>query len=228
MNTGIAQGGSVLFSEMIPDLSCEAEFNDWYDHEHIPLRMGVPGFLGAQRYLAPGTHNYLVVYEMESAAVLKTATYQQIKNNPSERTMRMLRSVKGFTRYIGEQIGAQMRESSAKAEPIDAPYLYAVFFSVPAERQPEFNDWYEKDHIPVLLECEDWLMVRRLRIVEGDPENWTHLALHYLADTGALASPERERARASPWRARLAQESWFSGRYLVVAKRGERHAAQNP
>jgi len=47
MNTRIAEGSSALFSEMIPDLSYESEFNDWYDHEHIPSRMGVPGFLSA-------------------------------------------------------------------------------------------------------------------------------------------------------------------------------------
>src|ERR1041385_2939974 len=207
MEPGIAQSGSVLFSEMTPDGSYEAEFNDWYDREHIPLRMGVPGFRSAQRYLIPDTRHYLAVYEMESAAVLQSLPYREVKNNPSERTRWMLRTVQGFTRYIGDQIGLHTGEISSSTEPIDAAYLYAVFFAVPAQRQPEFNDWYERDHVPALLECKDWLMVRRLRIVEGEPGNWTHLALHYLANSSALSSPERERARASPWRARLAPES---------------------
>ena len=68
-------------------------------------------------------------------------------------------------------------------------------------------------------------MVRRFRIIDGEPERWTHLALHYLADSRALTSPERERARASPWRARLAQESWFNGKYFVFAKHGVRQEA---
>src|SRR5690349_12662617 len=100
METGMAQSSSVLFSEMIPDASYEADFNDWYDREHIPLRMRVPGFRSAQRYVAPGTRHYLAIYEMESASVLKTAAYQEVKNNPSERTRSMLRAVGGFTRYI--------------------------------------------------------------------------------------------------------------------------------
>ena len=225
MRADTVQGSSVLFSEMIPDLSYEAEFNDWYDHEHIPLRIHVPGFLSAQRYLAPGTRDYLAVYEMESPSVLKTPLYQEVKTNPSERTTWMLRTVKGFTRYIGEQIGVQMGQRSTKIDPIDAPHLYSVFFAVPNERQPEFNDWYERDHVPALLECKEWLMVRRFRILEGEPGNWSHLALHYLADANALSSPERERARASPWRARLAEESWFNAKYSVVARHGVRQKA---
>jgi hypothetical protein len=217
------QGKSVLFSEMTPDTAWEDDFNDWYDHEHIPLRMGVPGFCSAQRYLAPGTRHYVVVYEMESAAVLRTAAYQQIKNNPTDRTSRMLRGVTGFTRYICDQTGLHLGQGFVSSSALDALYLFAVFFSVPAYRQEDFDDWYDQDHIPTLLGCPDWLMVRRFRITDGEPEPWTHLALHYLADARALDSPERERARASSWRARLAREDWFLARYVLAGRRGARH-----
>ncbi len=215
------QGNAVLFSEMTPGASWEREFNDWYDHEHIPLRMGVPGFVSAQRYCIAGNRDYLAVYEMNSPAVLKTPPYEAVKNSPSEQTQRMLSRVTGFTRYIGEQTGDQRRLTPG-SDPLDAPCLYAVFFQVPVERQVEFNAWYEQDHVPLLLECPEWLLVRRFRIVAGHPEAWTHLALHYLADPRALKSAEREHARATPWRARLAQESWFNGKYLVFAKSGPR------
>src|SRR5437879_40553 len=166
-------GTSILFSEMVPEASYEAEFNDWYDREHIPLRMGVPGFHSAQRYVVPGTRHYLAIYEMESASALKTLAYQEVKNKPSERTQWMLRTVGGFTRYIADQIDVQMRPASSGIEPLAAAYLYAVFSSDPGERQPEFKDW---------------LMARRFRIIDGEPEKWTHLALYYLAERAALSS----------------------------------------
>ena len=156
--------GTVLFSEMIPDASYEKEFNEWYDQEHIPLRMRVPGFRSAQRYLVPGTRHYLAIYEVESPAVLKTPAYQEVKNNPSERTRWMLRNVGGFTRYIAEQIHAP------EIEAIDAPSVHAVFSNEP-------------DHSP-----KDCLMVRRFRIIDGEPEKWTHLALYYLAESIGLQS----------------------------------------
>jgi hypothetical protein len=209
----------ILFSEMTPDPTWEDEFNDWYDQEHIPLRMAVPGFSSAQRYRIPETQHYAVVYEMDSPTVLSSEAYARVKNHPSERTARMLREVSGFTRYTCQEIGVQ------GASAMDAAHLYAVFFEVPANREGDFNDWYDQDHTPTLLQCPDWLMVRRFRILSGDPGKWTHLALHYLAGRGALQSPERERARSSEWRAKLAAEQWFRPHYLVFDRFGPRQTA---
>src|SRR2546427_11991470 len=100
------QAGAILFSEMTPDASWEDEFNEWYDDEHIPLRMAVSGFRSAQRYRSGETRNYLAIYEMDSPAALQSPVYLSVKNNPSDRTKRMLGSVTGFTRYIAEQTGS--------------------------------------------------------------------------------------------------------------------------
>ena len=215
------QGRAILFSEMTPDTTWEDQFNEWYDGEHIPLRMAVAGFRSAQRYRICGTQHYLVVYEMDSPEVLQTPAYLSVKNSPTDRTKRMLRNVTGFTRYIAAETGSYTKEVE-KAEHLNAPCLYSVFFEVPQERQHEFDDWYEKDHIPLLLECKEWLLVRRFRIVDGEPRSWTHLALHYLTDERALDSPERQSARQSPWRTRLAEESWFAPQYSVHYKHGPR------
>jgi hypothetical protein len=212
---------AVLFSEMTPDLAWEDEFNDWYDREHIPLRMAVPGFLSAQRYRVSGAPHYLVVYEMQTAAVLQSPSYLHVKNNPSERTARMLRSVAGFSRYLGQHIRVQTRTAADAA--MNAPVLYAACLEVPADRQRDFDDWLTCDHVPVLLECEDWLMVRCFHITSGEPKSWNRLALHYLADARALQSVECKRARSSPRYARLAQESWFQGQDSVFERYGPRH-----
>ena|ERR1700680_1792959 len=206
---------------MTPDLAWEDEFNDWYDREHIPLRMAVPGFLSAQRYRVSGAPHYLVVYEMQSAAVLQSPSYRHVKNLPSERTARMLRSVKGFSRYLGEHIRVHTRTEVDAA--MNAPVLCVAGTEIPADRQRDFDDWHNYDHVPLLLECEDWLMARCFHITSGEPKSWTHLALHYLADARALQSAQRGRARSSPRYARLAQESWFQGQDSVFERYGPRH-----
>src|SRR6516225_5474724 len=99
------QGATILFSEMTPPPERESVFNEWYDHEHIPLRMGAPGFRSAQRYRDGQTLNYLAVYEMEAPDALATPEYGRIKNQPSDATRAMLASVSGFTRYIARSIG---------------------------------------------------------------------------------------------------------------------------
>ena len=225
------QGSAILFSEMTPQSAWEPEFNDWYDHEHIPLRMGVEGFVSAQRYKSLRDGSYLAVYEMQALGVLKSEAYGRVKNQPSDVTRRMLKDVSGFTRYLCEEIGEQRSPhagASAESAAINGACLYPVFFQVPVDRAQAFNDWYEQDHVPLLLESPDWLSCRRFRIRDGEPGAWTHLALHYLRDPRALDSPERERARATPWRARLAAEPWFKAHYLLFERRGARQIATAP
>jgi hypothetical protein len=214
---------TVLFSEMTPPAEMEHDFNSWYDNEHIPLRMGAPGFHSAQRYKADDTRNYLAVYEMESPNALQTPEYAEIKNQPSETTRSMLGAVSGFTRYIGTEIG--LVASTSSGEMLGAQTLYAVFFDVPTERQADFDAWYATDHVPLLMEETQWLGVRRFEISDGAPERYNRMALHYLADKSALESDARQKARATPWRAKLAQEPWFKGRYLMFSRLGQRQYA---
>src|SRR5271155_5630451 len=63
----------------------EAEFNRWYDEEHIARLLEVPGFLSAGRYTAiRGGPKYLAMYELEDHNVLRSAAYLDIvKYQPS-------------------------------------------------------------------------------------------------------------------------------------------------
>ncbi|MGU3495457.1 hypothetical protein ACLBXM_15545 [Xanthobacteraceae bacterium A53D] len=218
------KGKSMLFSEMTPAADFEDRFNTWYDTEHIPIRMECPGFVSGQRYRRHDGPGYLAVYEMTDLGAMSTPAYTKVKTQPSEETAWMLKNVTGFTRYLADE--TSVRTSIPEAEAIDAPILYAVAFTVPAEATAAFDDWYEQDHVPLLMQEPKWLMVRRMRIADGVPETYTHLALHYLADADALQSPARDAARASPWRARIAQEPWFKGTYTVFSRHGRRHIAR--
>lgn len=206
------QGKAILFSEMKPDAAWTDRFNNWYDFEHIPLRMAVPGFCSAQRYKAKDSDAYLAIYEMRTIEALTTPAYQKVKEHPSEETKWMLENVENFTRYTCRQL-SQFDKGDALG--LDAAVMYAVWFTVPQDRLQDFDDWYEKDHIPLLMECDDWLMVRRFEVISGEPQPYNRLALHYLQNSSALDAPARVKARATPWRARLAAEPWFKGDYAV-------------
>ncbi|HBK79620.1 MAG TPA: hypothetical protein DDZ83_08045 [Nitrospinae bacterium] len=212
-------GETILFSEMTPGPGWEDEFNAWYDSEHIPLRMAVPGFRGAQRYRRKEDSKYLAVYEMDSQEVLLTEAYRRVKEEPSALTRRMLSSVSGFSRYIANQTGVQ-RRADLSGDPLEAPVLYALFSQVPENCRAEFEDWYAGEHVPALLKNESWLMCRQFSVAVCEPWEVTHLGLHYLRDENALASPEREEALTSEWRTRLSGESWFEEKELVFERMG--------
>ncbi|WP_137388511.1 DUF4286 family protein [Rhodoligotrophos defluvii] len=216
------KGRAVLFSEMTPGASFLQQFNDWYDREHIPVRMKCPGFVSAQRYKARDGEGYLAIYELDDAGALSTPEYQDVKNKPSDETRWMLANVTGFTRYLAAETSTRLRQDTAVDAGLAAPVIHSVWFQVPESDGPEFDDWYETEHIPMLMKSPDWLMVRRLRVLDGVPDPFTHLSIHYLAREEALNSPERQAARSTPWRARLAERAWFKPSYAVFRRHGGR------
>ena len=51
----------------------DADFNAWYNQEHLPERLSNPGFLdGARCEALRGGPRYLAVYELESAEALQS------------------------------------------------------------------------------------------------------------------------------------------------------------
>ncbi|MGI4876695.1 MAG: hypothetical protein ACRYG4_04345, partial [Janthinobacterium lividum] len=112
------------------------------------------------------------------------------------------------------------KQQKGQEDFLHAPILYPVLFTVPEARLAEFDAWYDEDHVPTLLESPDWLGCRRFEIVAGGPDPFNRLALHYLANARALESDARAKARASEWRARLATEAWFKGRYMEFDRLG--------
>lgn len=195
----------MLFSQMEPPAVWEDEFETWYDDEHIPARLAIPGFESAVRYRAiDATPWHLAVYHLDLDA-LQTDAYRRLRKEPSERTARMLAAVDGFTRYTCTLTS----DTGPPREP--AACLFVAAFAVPASGELEFESWYEEEHVPLLMTADGWLRVRRYRSrsgSEGPP--WTHFALHELRDPGVMHAPERSRARATRRRAALAEHTWFS------------------
>ncbi len=66
-----------------------AAFYDWHLHEHIPERVGIPGFLRGRRYVAaaPGTHpEFFTLYEAATMQVLQSSDYTNRLNDPTPLT----------------------------------------------------------------------------------------------------------------------------------------------
>jgi hypothetical protein len=55
----------------------EEEFNRWYDMEHLPLLLQVPGVLGARRFRAStGSPRYIALYDLANEAVPRDPAWQ--------------------------------------------------------------------------------------------------------------------------------------------------------
>ena len=103
----MAKKGSGIFLVYTDiDSKHEEEFNAWYNTEHLPDLLGLPGFLDGARYVAEkGGPGHLAVYEFTSAGATERGL-PEISCNPTPWSRRMSPSVigKNMTRILGEQI----------------------------------------------------------------------------------------------------------------------------
>ena len=77
-------GKGMLLTSMDIDPSDEAEFNRWYDREHLEERVAIDGFLEARRYVAhEGSPKYLCLYSTGRFEVLDSPAYRAVLANPT-------------------------------------------------------------------------------------------------------------------------------------------------
>jgi len=149
----------------------EPDFNRWYNEEHLAERMSVPGFLSAARYEAvKGGPKHLAVYELENAAVMASAAYKQVSENPTPWTQRAGPQAVAttFIRNIYTLIHPKaLGDAAAQAGP--APALQLGRMGVPAEVDREWNEWYSTIYVPNYETVPGVIRGRRFRAVVGEP-----------------------------------------------------------
>jgi hypothetical protein len=101
MNRGL------LLTMTEPPAPMEEEFNAWYDTEHLPERLAIPGFRSARRWVAdvaPGEGRYLATYELDAEAVLSSAAYLARFEGATPWTRRCLGCAAVFRRWACRQV----------------------------------------------------------------------------------------------------------------------------
>jgi len=179
----------------------EAEFHDWYDNEHGPARLTVPGFRGVLRYRALDEQKptWLALYELDGPEVIDSAGYKALAGQASDRDKAVFAALGTLERRVYEQIS---EDGSPVGRP--APVILAVSMSVPAESEADLAAWYTEEHIPMLLEVPGWRRIRRYRLVRGlDGPGPDFLSLHELAGPEVLEEPGYRAAISTPWRDRV-------------------------
>ena len=81
-----ANAGGLLINAMNVTPEAEADFNAWYDEEHLPALGAVPGCLTARRYRSTetggGLHKYLAIYHLETPDVARSDAWQDAADTP--------------------------------------------------------------------------------------------------------------------------------------------------
>jgi hypothetical protein len=112
-------GKGMLLTSMDIDAADEADFNRWYDREHLEERVAIEGFIEARRYVAHTSSpkdrspKYLCLYSTTTIEVLDSPAYRARLANPTDwskttmaRFKNMIRAVARITFSHGQGRGA--------------------------------------------------------------------------------------------------------------------------
>jgi hypothetical protein len=189
----------------------EAYYNKWYQEQHAPDVVAIPGFVTAQRFVRNelplyrdpplSVPKYLVVYKIVTSDI--EAVFAEVNRrlqtgatviDPSfDRTTSASYVYKTFRPELkgvgGEPPGAKPGKKQL--------YYQVVFTAMVPGKEDEFNEFYDKHHAPELAAIPGFISAQRMILAR--PSTASIPASKYLAlfrvETSDLAAVKQEAAK---------------------------------
>jgi hypothetical protein len=77
------------------------EFYSWHGEEHMPERVGIPGFLRGRRFIAVDADlGFFNLYETNSPEAVKSTAYKAALDNPTPRTLSAVKHFRTVARSL--------------------------------------------------------------------------------------------------------------------------------
>lgn len=175
----------------------ECEFNSWYDTEHLPQIVALPGFLAGRRYACEGAMpKYLAWYDTVDETV---ESGDHLKKYMADSTPWWGR----ITRFLQhrERMNFRLVRDVGGRPDGDAPWLYIVHTDIPDHIAAEYNEWYDAEHLPRLVTVPGVLRARRYNRVSGQGPQY--LTAYELTGPEVWESPAAHKARKTAWTGKM-------------------------
>jgi hypothetical protein len=170
----------------------EEEFNRWYNEEHIPELLSIPGVLNAARYEAVKSGpKHLACYELETPSVVESAAWTGRK--PSQWAQRVGPRVIG-TNLINN-VYQMIRPSELTPEIAQAdmaPALQIGRMDVDPAHEADWNQWYNTVYAANYEKVPGCIRSRRWKAVRGAP---AYSVVYEFQHERVSESPQWERQR---------------------------------
>jgi hypothetical protein len=168
-----------------------ADFEKWYDDEHLRDVVAVPGVLVGRRFVrdaaftvaTPTVFDHVTLYEIASLEAFETPEYQALRN-PKSPPPKVLANSRTLYRALYPEQGALVgpTTSTDTTQPNGASLLHIMMSTEPGCEE-EFNAWYNEEHLPMISSRPGVLHGRRFVAIDGAPpaDDVTKPAFRYLA-----------------------------------------------
>ena len=141
------RGILMVWTDIPPEV--DADFNEWYNREHVPDRINkVPGFTRARRFTAiSGTPKYLALYETRSAEVFRSESYLAINKNPDPNSRRFIPLFRNTVKGICDVV--------LRAGEGEGSFLALLPTGTDPGRDQEFREWVCNSLLPDIVHSRD-------------------------------------------------------------------------
>ncbi|MCJ1288889.1 hypothetical protein MMC34_000420 [Xylographa carneopallida] len=203
----------LLYVTMAPHASLpSAQFDDWWNNEHAPLRLRLPFFDNGFRYRASdlegsgkGLPEWLAIYDVTDTAELVKEPYTTLRTD-RVKTKREKDTMKQITvgRLIYDLVTSRQAPSFTPLEAITLEpaenVLVVLRLNVHSDERKELESWYTDEHIPLLAKIPGWRRTRLFKTsaVENALEV-EYLAMHEYSPTNGLSGPEWKASVSTSW-----------------------------
>ncbi|KAG2008115.1 hypothetical protein CC2G_013578 [Coprinopsis cinerea AmutBmut pab1-1] len=151
-----AQGLLYVLGEPGASVS-EEEFNVWYDKDHAPLRLKVPGFQTAARYRSSDGHQptWLAIYDLDTPEIAYSDAYKALSTNAPQYEKELIPKLEVLNRRIYRLVMSVSKPDSEVAGKGGASkYLLCVEAVVPLEADEDYNKLYEEGHLQDIVNVQ--------------------------------------------------------------------------
>lgn len=152
----------------------EDEYNQWYNEQHAPDVVSIPGFVSAQRFVyndvqlrevALKKPKYLVLYEIVTNDL--PAVIAEVKHRLKTGQTRVSATLDQNSGQMYIYRAFRPVVPGAKGQPADAKpgamqtYYQVVFGDAVTGKDDEFNTWYDNDHAPNMVAAPGFVFAQR-------------------------------------------------------------------
>ena len=208
------QGLLAIWADIAP--SYAREFLQWHNCEHMAERVSLPGFHVGYRYRGlEAAREFFMVYETDTAEVMRSAPYLQVQNHPTPWTRQSVGHFRDAVRTIYTLVA-----SAGQRPRLAAPYVFLRRYNPPVEPGGEEDviRWYCEEHLARLCAVPGMLRARvyrahaeisqipteERRVHGASPGTQLFLSLYELASPDVPTSDAwRAAARGTAWSDRM-------------------------
>jgi len=217
----MADQAGLLFVYGEPGLEVsEKEFNDWYDLEHAPARLTVPGFQSAMRYKAVDSvqPTWLALYDLSSPSVTASEAYTGLRLTASQNERDVISRTLCLQRRVYVHLSTTSPVTSSTSL---VPGNFLMVISIQTMAEESLNEWYEGEYMGLISKAPGFVRGRRWKLVQYAElggktdlstvkEPYTDLALFEFENDRYMETPEMKYASSTP--------GWEETMKTVVAK----------